>query len=663
MQNDFLTKNLREEVRVTNFRSWKSGKRWFYASSLVLGLAAGGALVAPSITASADSAQPVAQIEMIQSPISAGAADAGVAATSPVQQSYALGPQVAGIVTKDVTLPVYGTWDPSSAFVSALDSDGQAVSQSDIQLVGTVNTRVPGQYVVNYSFNDKNTGAAITRSAVYTVSKQIESASAVTRGEATLVTPSSVASSVSTPSTVAPSVAPSQVAAQTSSAANPFDVKNISNIFGQLGNTVNSLASSVATNGGKDLSGLLGGLGSTVNSMTNAANSAIKAGSSVAGSSTSGAAKVPASDALSGLLGFLGSSVNGLTGAASSAISSLTGSSAGKGVVSSVASSAAKTNGQLVAPNLSAFAKTAEDAYNMTLSKLIASVISAKGAANAINLFSTILTPLSSLLSPVPGASSVVTVLNSALGAAKQALDFASKTGLDPMQLVTGAIDQGINLIGSSILGIIQPVLSKIPLIGSVLTNAIKPILSNLSKVSPAVVVKSMADSIGLGGLLSLASGINATVAPVIIGGLQIVLNVATQGLNILKSLFGPFIPSFGSLFNVAKSLLEGLLIPVKSVFQFFLGAAANVLKGGFNLLAPSLGSTVSGLFKNGLNFISPLLGSGVSSIFKTGSSLLNPIFKTGLSGVSGLFKNGLNFIGSGVSGILKTGTSALKLA
>lgn len=77
------------------------------------------------------------------------------------------------IIINNVTIPKGTSINPYSLIQSATDSLGNSVSVSDIMVVGNIPTKVPGQYILLYSFKDTaNGGAIVSSTSTITVSSQ-----------------------------------------------------------------------------------------------------------------------------------------------------------------------------------------------------------------------------------------------------------------------------------------------------------------------------------------------------------------------------------------------------------------------------------------------------------------------------------------------------------
>jgi hypothetical protein len=69
----------------------------------------------------------------------------------------------------NTTLVVGQAYRAASAFVSATDSEGNAVPASAITVTGTVVSSMAGVYPVVYSFTDPYTGNVVSQTALVTV--------------------------------------------------------------------------------------------------------------------------------------------------------------------------------------------------------------------------------------------------------------------------------------------------------------------------------------------------------------------------------------------------------------------------------------------------------------------------------------------------------------
>lgn len=79
------------------------------------------------------------------------------------------------IMTKDTMLTQGDIWDASQNFVSALDSEGNAIMLSNLIVSGSVNTNVSGTYQITYIYTDVETGLTGTAMATVTVTPKMVS--------------------------------------------------------------------------------------------------------------------------------------------------------------------------------------------------------------------------------------------------------------------------------------------------------------------------------------------------------------------------------------------------------------------------------------------------------------------------------------------------------
>lgn len=79
------------------------------------------------------------------------------------------------IMTKDTMLTQGDTWDASQNFVSALDSEGNAIMLSNLIVSGSVNTNVSGTYQITYIYTDVETGLTGTAMATVMVTPKMVS--------------------------------------------------------------------------------------------------------------------------------------------------------------------------------------------------------------------------------------------------------------------------------------------------------------------------------------------------------------------------------------------------------------------------------------------------------------------------------------------------------
>ncbi|WEE35339.1 bacterial Ig-like domain-containing protein [Lactiplantibacillus paraplantarum] len=62
----------------------------------------------------------------------------------------------------DIELPAGSSWQAQDAFDSATDKDGQAVDFSDVTVTGDVNTAVPGDYQITYTYGNQSQTITVT---------------------------------------------------------------------------------------------------------------------------------------------------------------------------------------------------------------------------------------------------------------------------------------------------------------------------------------------------------------------------------------------------------------------------------------------------------------------------------------------------------------------
>ena len=224
-------------MKRTHFRSWKKGKRWLFASSLIVTVIGAGALESGK-TVKADSVTPEtirvaaaidqvgtheqkpaaqqepAHAQVSQAPVSKPVVAASSAATPAASQAaqpqsiasvagvqsvanreptqiyqtvtasgavsspssattYAptVTPSSASVTTsketnqnskqslqtQDIQVQAKEHFDPAVALLGGTDSKGNVLSPDDINLVGTVNTGIPGTYYLRYEYTDPYT--------------------------------------------------------------------------------------------------------------------------------------------------------------------------------------------------------------------------------------------------------------------------------------------------------------------------------------------------------------------------------------------------------------------------------------------------------------------------------------------------------------------------
>ena len=73
------------------------------------------------------------------------------------------------VLAKNSTLSVGATWSSADNFISATDSEGNAVNFSNVTVTGTVDTTTAGTYTVTYSYKDAVSGLTGTATATIVV--------------------------------------------------------------------------------------------------------------------------------------------------------------------------------------------------------------------------------------------------------------------------------------------------------------------------------------------------------------------------------------------------------------------------------------------------------------------------------------------------------------
>lgn len=234
----------------------------------------------------------------------------------------------------------------------------------------------------------------------------------------------------------------------------------------------------------------------------------------------------------------------------------------------SEATSAVTTSTSLVAPDLSAIASGIGSAYNETLNGVMTQLVGSAGVQNAVTLLTNVISQAGSLFGKVPGVSNIVSVANGVLNGVTQAIKIAAGLGIDPSSLVVTALTNGINGLGQAALTALTPVMEKIPVIGEGLVSIAKPILSNLSNVSPALIVETLANATGLGGVLSTVSNITQDIAPKVISAVQGLLNTAINVINGIKGFINNAMGVLAPILKPIENVISGLITPIQNVLS-----------------------------------------------------------------------------------------------
>ncbi|MDR0200147.1 MAG: bacterial Ig-like domain-containing protein [Streptococcaceae bacterium] len=157
-----------QNVKNTAFRTWKSGKKWLYASSVLVALLAGGTALASTQAAAETTNLLTAQSSAVIQNSTAVVTSSAVISASGLS-SYSTSPaslanssdsnQTSTSVTtsslkvQNVNLNTGDTWNPANAFVSGTDTNGNSISFSAVEVSGTVDTATPGVYTLTYTYS------------------------------------------------------------------------------------------------------------------------------------------------------------------------------------------------------------------------------------------------------------------------------------------------------------------------------------------------------------------------------------------------------------------------------------------------------------------------------------------------------------------------------
>lgn len=221
----------------------------------------------------------------------------------------------------------------------------------------------------------------------------------------------------------------------------------------------------------------------------------------------------------------------------------------------------------LTAPDLSQLVKQISDVYNLTLGDAVKWAIK-NGVNGALDGLSAIVSGLRSVAGSLPIVNVILPLASGAIKAAQDAVTVANSLGIDPTGLVSGALNLGINTIGKAIQGVISPVLKSIPFIGQNLANSINPLLDTATNLGPASIVKAVAGVVGLSGVLTGVSNITATVAPTIINALQGVLNISVSVVNGIASFAGSAMTMFKDVLGGIMAPIQWVINQVKTTIQ-----------------------------------------------------------------------------------------------
>lgn len=163
------------QIKKVNFRSWKKGKVWLYASATVLSVIGIGATTT-EVHADVTTTAPTTAVSTPQTKISAAATPVSAKTSENVSASSTTAAPAANstIVTprlsaKNLTINKDDSFIPVDSFLGGTDSTGQAVKLSQVTESDTVNTSTPGVYGVEYSFVDERTNQTVSAHASITV--------------------------------------------------------------------------------------------------------------------------------------------------------------------------------------------------------------------------------------------------------------------------------------------------------------------------------------------------------------------------------------------------------------------------------------------------------------------------------------------------------------
>ncbi|TYC48353.1 hypothetical protein ESZ50_09075 [Weissella muntiaci] len=265
----------------------------------------------------------------------------------------------------------------------------------------------------------------------------------------------------------------------------------------------------------------------------------------------------------------------------------------------------------LASIDLNSMANSLGSLYNMSFGSAMAQLVGTFGIKNLTSALSTIMNKAGSL---VPEINTIAPVVNGILGAISAAQNMGSAIGIDSNKMIADIINNGVNLLGKTLLRITEPIVKQIPLIGSNISSVITPILSDLSNISPASIVKTLATGVGLGGLLDKVTQITQTVTPVVINGLQKAINAATGIINKIKPIVTGIADKVsGPLLTTIKNLANGILAPIKNVINNVIGKLTG--KNDSSSSAGSMSSSASSVASNASSNASSTTSSATTNV------------------------------------------------
>ncbi|MDR0299652.1 MAG: DUF5011 domain-containing protein [Streptococcaceae bacterium] len=298
-----------------------------------------------------------------------------------------------------------------------------------------------------------------------------------------------------------------------------------------------------------------------------------------------------------------------------------------------VTSTAATTSSSLSALNVSSLASEVGSAYNTTLGSFVSNTVSTIGVVNVINQITNLVSQAAPYLASVPGATGITSTITGVVSGVKNVLQMASVLGLSPdviNNMVASVINGGINTIGTMLQSGLSPILQQIPLIGAPIVNLLNPILSNLSGISPASLVASLANAAGLTSVLDGLSGLINTLEPGVVAGLQGVVDTLTGVYNMVNSIVTPIGGFISGLFAPVQNLLSGVISTIQSALGLG-GTTSSTASSATSSATSSTNSTTSSVASSASSATSSSAASSqASNVMVVGNTIItrNSIWK-----------------------------------
>ncbi|WP_052767535.1 MULTISPECIES: CAP domain-containing protein [Lacticaseibacillus] len=509
-------KALKRNVKATNFRRWKSGKRWLYASSLIVAFA-GGTFLSQEIATNqvqADTETDVATAIKVAEQVNQTATQAAN------QQD----PEAAANV-------------PMNS--QALDSN----SGQDHQTTANVESRNP---VVERQQDGSESPVAVKLASQASAPTFSPGNEEMTSERQPFGNP-----------TFSVSDGDYSVSATTDLNSNVNIGKNSAAAISELQSVAASVANSDISVSGKPISDI----GSPTNNQEEWMRHAIETTLYIDQYTTSA------------------SQSDVILGATTLAAVSSSAEAAALAALSAATPASSASQPWLTAPDLSSLVKQISDVYNLTLGDAVKWVIK-NGVNGALGGLSAIVSGLKSVAGSLPVVNVILPLASGAIKAAQDAVTVANSLGIDPTGLVSGALNLGINAIGKAIQGVVSPVLKSIPLVGQNLVASINPLLDTATNIGPASIVKAVAGVVGLSGVLTGVSNITATVAPTIINTLQGILNISVSVVNGIASFAGSGVNLFKDVLSGIMAPIQWVINKVKTTIQGLFPNSKNASTG-----------------------------------------------------------------------------------